>query len=58
MWINWLKYALDVKNSSVFLPPIKANIQNKINFYTSDQVLSGKYELLMKELEEQEIGDK
>ena len=39
LWINWLKYALDVKNSSVFLPPIKNNIQNKINSYTSGQVL-------------------
>ena len=54
LWINWLKYALDGKNSSVFLPPIKNNIQDKINSYTSDQVLKGKYKLLMKELEEHE----
>lgn len=58
LWINWLKYALDGKNSSVFLPPIKNNIQDKINSYTSDQVLKGKYKLLMKELEEHEKGDK
>lgn len=58
LWINWLKYALDDKNSSVFLPPIKNNIQDKINSYTSDQVLKGKYKLLMKELKEHEKGDK
>ena len=47
-----------VKNSSVYLPPIKANMQKKINSYISDQVLKGKYELIMKKFEEQEKGDK
>ena len=47
-----------VKNSSVYLPLIKANMQRKINSYLSDQVLKGKYELIMKKFEEQEKGDK
>lgn len=47
-----------VKNSSVYLPLIKANMQRKINSYISDQVLKGKYELIMKKFEEQEKGDK
>lgn len=47
-----------VKKFSVYLPPIKANMQRKINSYISDQVLKGKYELIMKKFEEQEKGDK